>query len=330
MSIYINDIKFPDNHLFDVIVDPIFLNLSSEGSLNNKPLHTKMLVQWIQHGMTIVVDGNNLMVKKISIDPASNKTPFYFMHIYKNSGLSLKEELMKYFIGEQVYINFIGHVNDDELLTSKLISGHFASYPTDLYQKYDKKLHTVSIFRDPVDRTISHFLYENNLRTVKARQNKNMPTVEDMDIFLSDHNNFSIIKDLQSKNLTSTMDTELSNKVAQSLFTGESDIHNSIMKLGSTSRFISSSTDESNWRNHLQKLSLYGTTNNRDKFLNDLVGLLKYEKYEADGIRNIVVNRNPYSTEQFKKLLPKRMIEYIKDFNQNDIALYEHLLSKGL
>ena len=332
MSIYINDIKFPDNHLFDVVVDPIFLSLSSEKNVDSsKPIYTKMNVQWIQHGMKIALDGEEVFVKKIFIDNQSNKAPFYFMHIYKTSGLSLKEEIMKYFYNEQVYTNYIGHIDDNELLSSKFISGHFASYPTDLYQEYDKKLHTVSIFRDPVDRTISHFLYENNLRTDEARKNKNAPTVEDFEAFLADPDSFSIIKDLQTKNLTSTMNTEISNQTAQSLFNGDSDIESSIMELGATSRFISQQTDESNWRKHLQKLSLYGTIDNRNKFLNNLVGLLKDEEYEEPGgIRNIIINRNPNSTEMFKKSLPERIINHIKDSNQNDMALHEHLLSKGL
>lgn len=331
MSVYINDIEFPDDHLFDVVIDPIFLSLSSEKNVDSdKPIYTKMLVQWIQHGMKIALNGEEVFVKKILIDNQSEKAPFYFMHIYKTSGLSLREELMKYFRNEQVYTNYIGHIDDNELLMSKLISGHFASYPTELYQSYDKKLHTVSIFRDPVDRTISHFLYENNLRTKEARENKSIPGVEDIEEFLADPINFSIMKDLQTKNLTSTMDTELSNQTAQSLFSGESNIHHSIMKLGATSRFISQQTDESNWRKHLQKLSLYGTVNNRDKFLKDLHELLKDEGYESGSIRNIVVNRNPNSTEVFKKSLPERIINHIKDSNQNDMALHEHLLSKGL
>lgn len=331
MSVYINDIEFPDDYLFDVVIDPIFLSLSSEKNVDSdKPIYTKMLVQWIQHGMKIALNGEEVFVKKILIDNQSEKAPFYFMHIYKTSGLSLREELMKYFRNEQVYTNYIGHIDDNELLMSKLISGHFASYPTELYQSYDKKLHTVSIFRDPVDRTISHFLYENNLRTKEARENKSIPGVEDIEEFLADPINFSIMKDLQTKNLTSTMDTELSNQTAQSLFSGESNIHHSIMKLGATSRFISQQTDESNWRKHLQKLSLYGTVNNRDKFLKDLHGLLKDEGYESGSIRNIVVNRNPNSTEVFKKSLPERIINHIKDSNQNDMALHEHLLSKGL
>lgn len=331
MSVYINDIEFPNDHLFDVVIDPIFLSLSSEKNVDSdKPIYTKMMVQWIQHGMKIALNGEEIFVKKILLDNQSEKAPFYFMHIYKTSGLSLREELMKYFRNEQVYTNYIGHIDDNELLMSKLISGHFASYPTELYQSYDKKLHTVSIFRDPVDRTISHFLYENNLRTREARENKSIPSVEDIEEFLADPVNFSIMKDLQTKNLTSTMDTEISNQTAQSLFSGESNIHHSIMKLGATSRFISQQTDESNWRKHLQKLSLYGTVNNRDRFLKDLHGLLKDEGYESGSIRNIVVNRNPNSTEVFKKSLPERIINHIKDSNQNDMALHEHLLSKGL
>lgn len=331
MSVYINDIKFPNDHLFDVVIEPIFLSLSSEQNVDiTKPIHTKMLVQHIQHGMKISLNGEDIFVKKIFLDEQSENTPFYFMHIYKTSGLSLREELMKYFRNEQVYTNYIGHINDNELLNSKLISGHFASYPTDLYQSYDKKLNTVSLFRDPVDRTISHFLYENNLRTQEARKNTMMATVEDLEVFLSDPVNFSIVKDLQTKNLTSTMDTEISNQTAQSLFSGEADIHHSIMKLGATSRFISQQTDESNWRKHLQKLSLYGTVNNRDKFLKDLHVMLSEEGYKSGSIRNIIVNKNPYSTEMFKKMLPENIISHIKDSNQNDMALHEHLLSKGL
>lgn len=331
MSIYINDIKFPNEHLFDVILDPIMLSLSSEQNVDlNKPIYKKMLVEYIQHGMKVSINGEEVFVKKIFLDEQSKKTPFYFMHIYKTSGLSLREELMKYFKNDQVYTNYIGHIDDNELLNSKFISGHFASYPTDLYQSHNKKLNTVSIFRDPIDRTISHFLYENSLRTIEARKNKNIPSVLDFEEFLADPVNFSVVKDLQTKNLTSSMDTDLSNQTAQSLFFGESNMHNSIIQLGVNSRFISKQTDESNWRKHLQKLSLYGTINNRDKFLKEMQNLLCKENYQSKNIRNIVINKNTYSTEKFKKMLPESFTSHIEDSNQNDMALYEHLLSKGL
>jgi hypothetical protein len=45
---------------------------------------------------------------------------------------------------------------------------------------------------------------------------------------------------------------------------------------------------------------------------------------------NLAVLENLHSTEMFKKLLPESIIERIKDSNQNDMALHEHLLSKGL
>jgi hypothetical protein len=331
MSIYINDIKFPDDHLFDIVVDPIFLKLSSEQNIySDEPIYKKTRVQFIQHGMKIILNGEEVFVKKIFVDSQNEKPPFYFMHIYKTSGLSLREELMRHFQNEQVYTNYIGHIDDNELLMSKFISGHFASYPTELYQSYEKKLHTISIFRDPVDRTISHFLYEDILRTEQARNNTFMPNVEDLEEFLAVPSNFSVIKDLQTKNLTSTMNTKLSNQVAQSLFNSSATIDESIRQLGATSRFISEQTDESNWRKHLQKLSLYGTVDNRQEFLKKLHVLLNDEGYKSGNIRNIVINKNLNSTQAFKKMLPKRIIDHIKDSNQNDMALYEHLISKGL
>lgn len=322
LTIFINKKEFPDGTFFRVAVEPEFKALSSMNTNNNRREILNIPVNMIQHGQILIHDGQEERVKSIFVRPQDTRTQFYFMHIYKTSGLSIKLNLLKRFANVNVYNNYIGLVDDDQMLNAKLVMGHFASYPVDLFKEHNIKLNTVTIVRDPVDRVISHYLYEN-----RTKQEDWKESIEDFFNFLENNNN---IKDLQTKNITSSLDKNSANNNAFNLFSTRNTLTHAFNNLGDTSRFLSNDTFEDKWEEHLGKFCLIGTMNNRDKFLNNMESLLNSENYIGPNFEEIYVNKNLISTSDFKKKLPSDLIDKIKELNQNDIALHEFLLKRGL
>jgi hypothetical protein len=322
MTIYINDKPYKDGSIFRVAIDPEFKMLSSMDSPGRREI-LKLPVGLLQHGMTIISGNTEDRIKKIHIDSEDKRPSFYYMHIYKTSGLSINTQMTKRFVNSHVYNNYIGLIDDQQILNSKLISGHLASYPIDLFKENNLPLHSFTIIRNPVDRVISHYFYENNIRNNGAP-----PNPEDMYNFV--HNNKEILTDLQTKNITSSIDSDFSNKSSNSFLSGDISLLEFLKIFGETSRFLEQKTNEDKWADHLEKFSLIGTIDNRDKFINSLQHLFDKELYNGTSFENIYINKSITTTSDFKKTLPKDLIDFISNINKNDFDLYDMLLSRGL
>jgi hypothetical protein len=323
MSIFINEKEFQDNHIFRVAIEPEFKMLSSIAkNVNKREIHM-LSVNQIQHGMILIHNGSEERIKTIYVFPQEQRRQFYFMHIYKTSGLSINREILDRFRHKQVYSNFVGLVDDSQMLTSSLITGHFASYPIDLFFKHGVQLDSFTLVRDPIDRCISHYLYEHKLSNPESS-----PSVDGFINFIE--SNIDTISNLQSKNITSTMDKDLGNYVYRSLDSGKLKLIDAFESLGNTSRFLSKHTNESKWANNIGKFRLIGTMQNRDSFISKLFGILDSEGYPGSPPVNAFINKNFDSTEDFKKTLPDSLISKLKDINEHDINLYDNLMSRGL
>lgn len=323
MAIIVNNKEYPHGHMFRVAIDPEFKMLSSSAtSLDRREIHF-MTVAQIQHGMTIIDGKNEERVQSIYVTPAETRRQFYFMHIYKTSGLSLNREILNRFSNKQVYSNFVGLVDDKQLLSSSLITGHFASYPIDLFKNNNRPLNSFTIVRDPIDRSISHYLYESKIYDPNSE-----PSIDGFHSFISD--NYQIMKDIQTKNITSSMNTDLSNYVYRAMLSGKYGLQDVFKSLGTTSRFLAAETNESEWRSHVDKFSLIGTVHNRSKFINSLMNMLDDEGYPGKLEAGVFINKNFSSTEKFRSILPASTINTLCELNKNDIELYESLLSRGL
>jgi hypothetical protein len=136
---------------------------------------------------------NNQVVYKINYvddEEYSPKQSFYFLHIPKTSGMSIKVPLLHGFNQKRMYSNFLQYINDDEMIKCDFVSGHFALYPVELFKSFNKKLLTYTILREPTERFLSNFLYQNN-----------NPTLDDLDYFMHDPKQNNV----QHKHLTCTL-----------------------------------------------------------------------------------------------------------------------------
>jgi hypothetical protein len=272
--------------------------------------------------MIFVNNGKEEIIESIYVTPEDPRASFYHMHIYKTSGLSLKANIVRMFTDVQCYNNFIGLYDEKQVLSSKLVSGHFFRTPIEDFKKQNKKLHSITLIRNPIDRMISHFKYEMHLN------NQKNVTIEKFIKFLySEQKN---IENLQSKNISSTMDTYVSNLFAQGMITGNFPMFQNLQALGQTNRYISKNTNESKWQDFIEDFSLIGTLDKRQKFMGRLHQLLLSEGYKGGFGQEEFANSSEFNTEKFKETLPKDVIDKIYDLNKYDFELYEHLVSRGL
>jgi hypothetical protein len=321
MPILINGKTYPENTRFRIALDPEFKVLSSIDT--DKREITYLSVNFLQHGFTIIDEGMEEKIKSIYVEKEDTRTPFYQMHIYKTSGLSTKLDIIDSFHNRQVYANFIGLVDDEQMLKSSFITGHFASYPIDLFNNFNKKLHSFTLVRDPIQRVVSHYLYESRISSSKSTH-----SIDNLYNFIE--NNLEILTDLQTKNITSSMDKDLANSVASNTLGNTISLSEAFSSLGSTSRFLSKNTKENEWKNHLDKFSLIGTVDDKTEFTKNLYRLLNSEGYFQAPKPEYNINKNFVSTKDFIKTLPNELINKIQSINQNDISMYEYVKSFGV
>jgi hypothetical protein len=310
ITILINNKEYPDGTIFRVGVAGEFKLLSGVEKGSEKREITNLPVGFLQPGMTLINGKEEELIKYIVVEPEEKRTPFYHMHIYKTSGLSIQMDLMEYFDNLQVYRNFIGFLDNKIMLSSSFVSGHFASYPIDLYLKHNKKYHAFTLLRDPIERCVSHYLYENRIH----HREESDPDLDSFEEFIE--LNKEILKDLQSKNVTSSMDLKLAKRISMSALNQSMSIGEAFEALGDTSRFISPITYEDEWESHIDKFSLIGTIENRDKFREKLHSLIQSEGYRPRTINNNYVNKNYYSTSNFTKSLPQMILLCMNFLNQ--------------
>jgi len=323
MPVLINGKPYEEGTRFRIAIEPEFKALSSiDKNLDRREI-SYMNINLLQHGFVIITDDGEEKIRSIEFSEKETRAQFYQMHIYKTSGLSTKMDIIDSFFNKFVYTNFIGLIDDEQLLNASLITGHFASYPIDLFNSFKKKLHTFTLVRDPIERVVSHYLYESRINPSVSTH-----SIENFEKFITE--NKDTLTDLQTKNITSTLDKDIANRVAEQTLQNKILLNETFTELGHTSRFLSKDTKEDKWKDHIEKFSLIGIVDNKKDFREQLYSLLNSEGYYQSPTPEYYINRNFVSTKDFIKTLPKNIINTITEINQNDIAMYEYIKSFGV
>lgn len=322
MANFVNDIEYSPDHVFEVI------SIANEGTHTSGFAHksdvAKLQFKDLEHGMTLK---DKTIIKKITKDNFSNKQPFYFLHMAKTSGISLQEELKDVFKEEQMFINTAQYLNDDDMLNSKLISGHFAMYPIDLFKKNNKDIHAITMIRNPVDRAISFFIFRFKIHNFFLGRKTEMPTVRDFDLFLYEMKNLDFINNFQSRSMTSTLNVAALNAISNKYINGSIDRYQLTGEMFGNCHFLERSSNGSLWKHDLHKFDIIGTVDHRDIFLNKLTNLLEKNKYSSS-FKNIKKNISEFEVEEIKKVLTKSQINKVIELNNYDFELYDFLMTK--
>ena len=322
MSNFVNDIEYIPNHIFQVTS----MTHDIAYGFANKSDIAKVEFKNLEHGMILT---DKTIVKKITKDIYSNKQPFYFMHMAKTSGISLQEELKDIFKEEQMFINTVQYLNDLDMLNSKLISGHFAKYPIDLFKKNSKNINAVTIVRNPIDRAISFFIYRFKFYNAIMGRKAEFPTSRQFDLFLYDKKNLDFITNFQSRSISSTLNVAELNTISDKYMNGSINRYKLTEAMFSSCHFMEHS-DGSLWKNNLHEFDIIGTVDYRDLFLNKLSNLLEKNEYHPV-FKNIKKNTSGFAVQEVKKILTKSQINKVIELNQYDFELYDFLMTnKGV
>ena len=320
---YVNGIHYPEDYVFEI--EKVRGDEAYTSGFVDSIYTGRLKFADLEHGMKIK-DGD--FIKKINTDTSSNKESFYFLHIAKTSGISLQSELKKAFVGEQNFINSLLHINEDDMLNSKLISGHFAMYPFLLYKNSNKKINGLTIIRNPIDRAISYFAFRYKLtHSVFGLQTKNL-TSKNFDSFLNEEKNLTFISNYQTKTITSDLNTDDCSVWVNKYINGEIARLELSAAIAFNNGFMNLKNNESSWRKSLDNFNIVGTVDKRELFLEKTSDLLKKNNYNAK-LRNVVKNASDFTNEEIKKILTKDQIDRIIELNQYDFEFYDFVMSKG-
>lgn len=323
MANFVNDIEYSPDHVFEVTSMTHDITYGFANKSNVEKVEFKNL----EHGMILK---DKTIVKKITKDSYSNKQPFYFMHMAKTSGISLQEELKDVFKEEQMFINTVQYLNDVDMLNSKLISGHFAMYPIDLFKKNNKNINAVTIVRNPIDRAISFFIYRFKFYNAIMGRKTEFPTSRQFDLFLYDKKNLDFITNFQSRSITSSLNTERLNSISNKYINGSIDRYQLTGEMFGHCHFLERESSGSTWKNNLNKFDIIGTVDHRDIFLNKLTNLLEKNEY-VSSLKNIKKNISEFEVQEIKKVLTRSQINKVIELNNYDFELYDFLMTnKGV
>jgi len=325
LSNFVNNIRYPSDHVFEIIAvenNEAFTNgFTDESNIGN------ILFKDLEHGMILK---NGTTVKKIQSLKTCNRDSFYFLHIARTSGTSLQEQLKNTFQDRQSYINTIQYIDESDMLNSKFISGHFAMYPFKLFEKNNKKLHGITIVRDPVDRAISCLTFMSKLYDKMYKRKTDLLTSKDIDNFLSDLNFIEGINNFQARSLTSSLDENLAKRYSSLYMDRTINRFQFVSIMSSNCNFIAPGNDGNSWKENIDKFDIIGLVEKRELFLNKLSIVLEKNNYSTKLI-DIKRNESDFKVESIKKNLTKDQLNKIIELNQYDFELYDFIMTnKGV
>jgi hypothetical protein len=318
---YVNKIAYPEDHIFEI--EAVHENEPYTNGFVNS-LHTGNLkFDDLEHGMRIK---NGQSIKKITKDVISDKESFYYLHITKTSGIAVQSELKNVFKEYRTFVNSIQHLDEEDMLKSKLISGHFAMYPFLLYKNNNKKINGITIIRNPIDRAISYFIFKYKITdSIFGFKTKNL-TSKNFDTFLSDQVSVDHITNYQTKTMTSSLDLNKSFLWSNKYLEKECTRFDLTAAQVINYNFMDLSNNESLWKDSLNNFSIIGSVEHREMFLKETSDFLQKKGYEAN-LKNVVKNKSDFNVEEIKKILTKEQINKIVELNEYDFELYDFVMS---
>jgi len=258
---------------------------------------------WFVHP-GFILKNNQIVYKTSHIDDEEYipKKSFYFLHIPKTSGMSIKVPLLHAFNKRRAYSNFIQYINDDEMIKCDFISGHFALYPIELFKTFNQELLTYTILREPTERFLSNYLYK-----------KDNPTIDDLEFHMNDFKQNNI----QHKHLTCTLNIKditvnynllCENKITLDEYRAQTLFYHNLVK-------VYNNIDDA-----LQNINYIEILEN-EKDLSKLNSVIS-EKFGVSvpttkPLQNVGENKN------FINKIPKSIMNKIKENQNLDYELYE-------
>jgi len=253
----------------------------------------------------------------------------YFLHIPKTAGQFITEAIRLALEKNSIYDYFIyngAFVSEEKLKTCIYIGSHFGTYPIDIIPEID----TVTVLRDPVERSVSqfNFLYEERYKDL----------YKDIDGYLG-RLRFYLFEDENVVGLRNYQARFLCNGADKRRFESEekfkSVIEELVVPFGlgfPNTWFVGNElTSLDLAKSKLENISIVGTCDNLDPVLEKINTwfLDNYNvkiEYLQDKINSSSITENgvEYTTEDCIAMLTKEEIDRLRQINSIDQELYEY------
>ncbi|NPD69009.1 sulfotransferase family 2 domain-containing protein (plasmid) [Lichenicola cladoniae] len=128
-----------------------------------------------------------------------NDQPIYFLHIPKTAGTSVRHWLTRHvpegaLCSAQLWDQLV-QLDRRDLASFKVFTGHFG---IDLDRYLETDLRTITVLRDPVQRTLSHYLH---VHRDTAHPSHWRVSQQSFDVFVQDQQNWPMIENFQARYL---------------------------------------------------------------------------------------------------------------------------------
>jgi hypothetical protein len=265
-------------------------------------------------GRTIVKTSSKYKMASVGMNSIEQKRPLYFLHIPKTAGSSVGHWLARQFQAEQIFppwmLDDLHLTSPEDLKQYSLFRGHFRRY---LHERLGPDLRTVTILRDPVARTLSHWHHFMNDADERNHYHVHQQSFAD---FVADERNRPLIENFQARQLMTPPQS------LESLAAGLSatDFERFQLTLRSDNDGLTLTSDRlfRSACDALDKMEVVGTTDDIHGFLNGCARKFGWPEPTPRDVPRVNMAR---TTLGFK--VAETTFRRIVALNEVDYALYE-------
>ena len=242
--------------------------------------------------------------------------PLYFLHIPKTAGTSLTEILERHFEAELICPVHLWHdllgIPRDDLKRYRLFRGHFYSY---LNQFLETDLTHLTILRDPVKRSISHF--DHVCRDPEHYFHRKASSQTLME-FVSDPVTRPMIENFQTRAIAQDLDPR---PIAVGLSRASLEALTLERLYVSTMPSVSATTLLARAKTRLDKYAFVGLVERFEDSIRLICAVLGLPQVDRLPALNVSSNRSD------REAIPPETLALIREHTRLDAALYQYAQS---
>jgi len=255
----------------------------------------------------------------------------YFLHIPKTGGINISTSV---FLNKNIsFFNTSNIKTLEDFYSSKYIYGHMGKTPIEKNPGID----VACLFRNPLERSVSHFIHTYNYSYSKIVENKNyinIKTIEDkLKYYLFEDSYFATVANFQSKSIFNIMKNEVFENMFKKPDNPEYEI---ITKTNILWYLLDQEFSFEDVKNIVDYFKIIGTTENYGSFFekinNWFLDNYNEEIFTITNISSVLIDEEltEHTTLSLLNSLTEDEKEKFKNINELDYKLYDYIKNKNV